>query len=121
MSFFAIVRTDPTNDFEVIECHLNLWSLAGLFRRRRFCLDIGLRLKAGQNQVSNIDIAIPLGIYGKEARGLEDLHSLLLDSNINQLIFGRQVELVGATSKLKYNSSTLGETELELGKLDLPN
>lgn len=121
MSYFAIVRAAPADDFSVIECHLNVWSLAGLFKRRMFCLDVGLRLRAGKTEVFSIDIAVPMGTYGKEAHGLRDLHSQLLDTNIDKLIFGRNVEVVGDRPRLKYESSTLGPTELELIKLDVPN
>ena len=121
MAFFAVVRTNPGDDFTVAECHLNLWSLAGLFRRRRFFLDVGLRLRGGEREVSTIELALPVGIYGKEAHGLEDLYDLMLDTNISQLIFGGHVEIDRERSRLRYESSTLGAREIELATLDLPS
>ena len=121
MGFCAVIRTTPGDDFTVAECHINLWSLAGIFKRRRFFLDVGLRLRAGDKEVSAIELALPLGIYGKEAHGLEDLYDLMLDTNVSQLIFGGHVEVDREKSRLRYDSSTLGPREIELAALDLPS
>jgi hypothetical protein len=99
MGFFAVVRANPTDDFSIVECHINLWCLAGLLKRRVFFLDVGLRLRAGEKAISTFEMALPFGIYGKEADGFKDLHSLFGDDDVCQLVFGRHVDRQG--QKLK--------------------
>jgi hypothetical protein len=117
MGFFAVVRTNPTDDFSVVECHINLWCLAGLLKRRVFFFDVGLRLRAGVRDVSTIEMALPFGIYGKEANGFEDLQPLFRDDAVCQLVFGRQVDREG--QKLRYQSSNSGPTEIQTVDLDI--
>ena len=117
MGFFAVVRANPTDDFSIVECHINLWCLAGLLKRRVFFLDVGLRLRAGEKAISTFEMALPFGIYGKEADGFKDLHSLFGDDDVCQLVFGRHVDRQG--QKLKYQSSNLGLTEIQPVDFDL--
>jgi hypothetical protein len=119
MGFFGIVRSNVGDDFEVVECHINLWALAGLFRRRCFYLDVGLRLRARQQGIMTFDVLLPVGVYNKDAQGIRDLYHALFDANVCQLIFGRRVEISNDSATLTYEGSD-GEQALRLTQLDVP-
>lgn len=95
MGFFAVLSETETPDFEVIHCHLNLWSLGGVFKHRNFYWDVGLRLRAtDQKAVSKFSLALP---FGTENEDLQDLKELMINQAISELIFGGPVT-IGATS-----------------------
>lgn len=100
MGFFAVARDPTDHTFEVSQCHLNLWSLAGLFGRRVFLLDIGLRIKAGgDGDVSRFQLAIPFGI---DEKGYEDLYEYFIQLRIAELIFGRPVTVSASRIRIEY-------------------
>jgi hypothetical protein len=95
MGFFAVLRDEPEDNFDVIACHLNLWSLGGLFGHRVFLFDVGLRLKNKQERgLTKIRLAIP---FGTDKESLEDLHDLMLNQSSARLIFGKPVTIDGST------------------------
>jgi hypothetical protein len=109
MGFFAVARDPTDNTFEVLQCHLNLWSLGGLFGRRVFLLDIGLRIKAGgDGDVSRFQLAIPFGI---DEKGYEDLYEYFIQLRIAELIFGRPVTV--SASRLRIEYFTNGKTSFD--------
>jgi hypothetical protein len=116
MSFFAVMRDDSDDNFDVIACHLNLWSLRGLLGHRVFLFDVGLRLKNKREKgLSKVRLAIP---FGTDKESLEDLHDMLLNQSAARLIFGRPVKIEG--SKIDYDTGvqipvatvSSGESEL---------
>jgi len=90
MGFFAVLKDSSDNPFEVIQCHLNLWSLAGLLGRRTFFWDVGLWLKADKGTVTSFQLALP---FGTERTQMKDLHDHVLNQSIAQLIFGKPVNI----------------------------
>jgi hypothetical protein len=106
MGYFAIVRVpkDPTG-FEVVACHLNVWSLSASFKRRVFFWDVGIRLRAGEKEITNLSLALPVRVHDKEANGIEDLHDLIVNPKAAELIFNRPVTVNG--SIITYPSSTV--------------
>lgn len=95
MGFFAVLRNPDDPNFEVIHCHLNLWSLGGLLSHRRFLWDVGLRLRADENtNLSRLQLAIPFSTRGN---GIDDLQAEVLNPQIAQLIFGGPVDVAGTT------------------------
>jgi hypothetical protein len=100
MGFFAVMRENAYDDFDVIACHLNLWSLGGLLGHRVFLFDVGLRLKnKRENGLTKVRLAIP---FGTDKESLEDLHDMMLDQSAARLIFGRPVKI--DDSKIDYDS-----------------
>ena len=95
MGFFAVVR-EQEQPFEVEVCHLNLWSLAGLFRRS-FFWDVGLSLKANDHiPLSHFGLALP---FSTEPGGMRDLSNSLKTPEISELVFGTSVTISGAEIK----------------------
>jgi hypothetical protein len=95
MGFFAILRTDDSpQDFVIEDCHINLWSLSGIFGGRCFLWDIGLRITAGAAPLSSIRVALPAG---SASGGVTDLAQKLTNQGTAELIFGKPVTLNGDT------------------------
>jgi len=110
MGFFAVVR-EQDQPFEVELCHLNLWSLAGLFRRA-FFWDVGLQLKADDNnKLSKFSLALP---FSTEPGGMKDLSASLKSPEVSELIFGTSVSISG--SEIKYTKED-GIFDLVLGQI----
>jgi hypothetical protein len=105
MGFFAILRDDPDSDFDVIACHLNLWSLGGLLGHKLFLFDVGLRLKNKQaKDLTKIRLALP---FGTDKESLTDLHDLMLNQSVAQLIFGKPVTIDDSTIDYEGGSRVL--------------
>jgi hypothetical protein len=88
---FAVLRHTDEPEFTVDACHLNLWSLAGLFGRRVFLWDVGLTLEAaagGEKEVKKIDLLLP---FVTEPDAFKDLSKEILDQNVARLVFGKSV------------------------------
>ncbi len=110
MGFFAVVR-EQDQPFEVELCHLNLWSLSGLFRRA-FFWDVGLQLKADDDkQLSKLSLALP---FSTESGGMKDLSDSLKSPEVSELIFGTSVSISG--SEIKYVKED-GTFDLVLGQI----
>ncbi len=105
MGFFAILKDpgDPTNGFSIRECHINLWALRGLFGRRNFFWDVGLRVRAGTTPFQNFQVALPSGM---PKSALTDLYDKLLDQKIGRLIFSHAVNVVNGDT-IDYGSGPL--------------
>ena len=94
MAFFAIVKSKGS-DFSVIECHLNLWCLRGLFGPS-FFFDVGLRLKViGEGELQEFKLSIPFG-----TDQIEDLADRFQDTYLAMAIFGSKVD--GSFPNLTY-------------------
>ena len=98
MGFFAVLRDPDDEAFRVLECHVNLWSLAALLGRRTFFWDVGLRIRSASGEpVTKIQLALPFGTFAPEEAGLEDLRALILNQQTARLIFGRPITTDGDT------------------------
>jgi hypothetical protein len=107
MGFFAVLKNSADN-FNVKECHINLWALKGVLGRRKFLWDIGLRIEPGQTPLSRFQIALPSEI---PPDGMTDLYDKLLIDSVGQLIFGRPVNVVNG------NTIDYGEGPLRLSRV----
>ncbi len=96
MGCFAVIRDLEEPDFSVTACHLNFWSLSGLFGRRVFLWDVGLTLEANEDMedkgLSKISLLLP---FGTEHEAFKDLSKDILDQNIARLLFGKSVSVNG--------------------------
>jgi hypothetical protein len=110
MGFFSVLRdADSSGDFEIDECHVNMWCLAGLFGRRLFTWDVGLRIRATSAPVQKLRIDLP---SGTDKEGFEDLFQLLRNQETAQLIFGKPVKISG-------NSIDWGSGPVALSPIDV--
>lgn len=112
MSFFAVIR-DAEGDFELQQCHLNLWCLGGIVGRNTFVWDVGLRVKGkGNKKVSRFLLALPFG----SADGLaEDLRQRLKDQTTAELVFGNPVNITG--DQLNYDGTAVDLGFVETSRL----
>jgi hypothetical protein len=83
MGFFALLDSPEAGTYEVIACHVNVWSLNGLFGHRPMVFDVGVRLKA-QSEVGAIKLAVPID-FG----AISDLSEMLSNTDEASLIFGK--------------------------------
>jgi hypothetical protein len=81
MSYFALVKPNDGKPFAIRHCHVNLWSLPGLIRRKMY-FDVGFHIAAIEEAVKKVDIALPFA-----AERLMDISSPLYSREISQLIF----------------------------------
>src|SRR6266702_839412 len=89
MGTFCVLQPDEKPcSIEVKDCHINVWSLDGLFGRRVLLLDVGLRLRASSADQQALTLVIP----GETATdGPIDLVPFLRDTNTLTLIFAQPV------------------------------
>jgi hypothetical protein len=99
MAYFAVVKDRDSKAFTVSTCHVNLWVLPG-FVRRYFQFDVGLRIRAAEDGLTNFLLALPFIV---RSSGVEDLHDLLLRHDTAPLIFGEPVMVDG--TKISYGDA----------------
>ena len=110
MGFFAVV-CEQDQQFEVKVCHLNLWSLAGLFRRA-FFWDVAIHVKAGPDKpLLKLSLALP---FSTETGGMKDLSVLMKSQEVSELIFGTSVTISDA--EIKYTKAG-GSVDLVLAQV----
>jgi len=108
MAFFAIIR-DHEDSFEVLQCHINIWCLGGIFGHSNFVWDVGLRLRGTiDGKVTKIYVAFP---FGADVSGVEDLHDRLIHQHTAELVFGGPV-------KIDRDEITYDESPVALGRVD---
>ncbi|KRC61171.1 hypothetical protein ASE14_09590 [Agromyces sp. Root81] len=102
MTFFAVLDAadlEQRTGFEVTRLHLNLWSLAAIgVHRRMFVFDVGIRIKATQEPVSKISLALPFDTLEPES-----LFDKVMDPRIAALIFDSQITAIN-DSTLDYEN-----------------
>lgn len=87
MAFFAVLRDEEQPlQFTVKACHINLWSLAALWGRRRLLLDVGLRLLAHGDPIDRLSIALPFA-----TSAITDISAAVLERRTASLIFDEDV------------------------------
>ena len=119
MSFFSLLRAHDVaadGDYEVLRCHVNVWSLPGLLGHRPMLFDVGLMFKA-EAGLKAIAMVVPAPV----AR-IINLSGELKDSSVGHLIFGRTFDVARPhTSQIVLNDLgavtivSVGETKLERG------
>ena len=108
MAFFAIIK-DHDDSFEVLQCHINIWCLGGIFGHSNFVWDVGLRLKGTTDKkVTKIYVAFP---FGTDSNTIEDLHDRLIHQHTAELVFGGPVKIDG-------DQITYDERPVALGRID---
>lgn len=100
MGYFALFRTATGQSFEVLQCHINVWVLAG-FPSHQFFLDVGLYLEApAGHALPAFELAVPFQTNGADA--LRDLTAELTNQTTAELIFGTSVAIDTNTRTLNY-------------------
>jgi hypothetical protein len=108
MAFFAIIR-DHDDSFEVLQCHINIWCLGGIFGHSNFVWDVGLRLKGTvDKKVTKIYLALP---FSADGSGVEDLHDRLIHQHTAEIVFGSPVKIDG-------DEITYDDVPVVLGRVD---
>jgi hypothetical protein len=89
MSFFAVLKGEASDAgvCAVDLCHLNFWALRGLTRASQFRFDVGIKLTA-ITATREVGLALPF-----QVAQIADLHQLMLDKKIADLIWGEPVGL----------------------------
>lgn len=88
MSFFSVAHIDNVPNFEILICHLNLWSLRGLCRRA-FFFDVGLQLKVTKDHtLKSFYLTLPFVTRDKV---VSDLSSEFTTKKNAEIIFGGNV------------------------------
>src|SRR4051812_19622585 len=95
MSFFAVLREADAASFTVHKCHINLWSLSGVFRRKLVC-DVGLHVEAAEEPIRSIELALPFMTHGDAL----DLYDRMSDDAVAALIWGEHVTINRANPAL---------------------
>jgi hypothetical protein len=115
VGFFALMRDPRGSQFKVVDCHLNLWCLKGLFGPT-LLFDMGLAISCADQAVAleEFQVALP---FGTEEGGLQDLHESMKDQTTCELIFGAPVEVAGDT--INYGWDPLPLLPLDLSKTHL--
>lgn len=91
MGFFAVAPAGGVEAKPAIErCHLNVWTLGGLFGYRVCCFDVGLKLRAGDSPLKAFRVGLPFSTPDSTDRALESLRSRMEDRTIAGLIFARE-------------------------------
>jgi hypothetical protein len=89
VAFFAVLRDEERPlQFTVKACHINLWSLAALWGRRKLLLDVGLRLLAQDDPIDRLSIALPVA-----TSAIMNISAAVLDQRTASLIFDEDVTL----------------------------
>jgi len=115
MSFFAVLdRSEPDEleEFTVEQCHINLWALRGLGPgRRRFFLDVGVRVKAGGGaSLKGFSLVLP---FGAEAH--TDLTTLLVENRrVAELIFDSDISWPTPPPGSNFKLITIGDNDMRV-------
>jgi hypothetical protein len=83
MGFVALVSPDDEADFDVLQCHVNLWCLTHYWRRQFVC-DVGARLRVHSGKLNSIRIVTPFAVDGDPI----DLREKLEVQGLRELVFG---------------------------------
>jgi hypothetical protein len=95
VSYFAVLSRGLPSRPTVKECHLNFWVIpTGIFQlfREKHLFDVGLILEF-ENNADRIRVSLPFDAD----ENVIDLKSKILDSELASLIFGKPVQVNGAT------------------------
>jgi hypothetical protein len=110
LGFFAVVSEKSSPSFRVAECHLNLWSLGGLFGYRLSCFDVGLLIEGRRGGVQELQLALP---FGTRPDAMRSLHEQMGDSTVGSLIFARDDVVAGRNLVLNGRSVPLARVEAQ--------
>lgn len=110
MGFFALLSEPDSGAYGVTACHVNVWSLSGLFGHRPMLFDLGVRFTATE-KVTGIHVAVPV-----RAGPVKDLSPMLKDVGSATLIFGKTFTGASA-SELTLGSDTLQIVEVDEKKV----
>lgn len=116
MSFFAVLKAENSTALQILDCHLNLWSMEGILGHRLFFFDVGLAVNGCDQQgTSTFELAIP---FGTRAGGLSDLGQKLRNEEVLNLIFSGSAKLSasGTQSSIDYGGKQLRLCFVDTGK-----
>lgn len=96
MGFFALLARPDTGAYDVQACHINVWSLSGLYGRPML-FDVGVRF-AATSDVKGIEVALPI-----DSGKISDLSDMVTNHQHSTLIFGKDFDRA-SPGKLKLHS-----------------
>jgi hypothetical protein len=89
MGYFAVATEEGGPSFQVAQCHINLWQLQGTLSWPEYLFDVGLRLRASdEDDLSSLQLGLP---FRTKEESLTDLSEMMLQPNVAQLIFGKPI------------------------------
>jgi hypothetical protein len=108
MAFFAVVKSSGS-DFQVVECHLNVWCLRGLLGPV-FFFDVGLRLRVTVGRLDDFKLSVPFG-----TDEIQDLSLLFRTPDLAAMVFGSPTQ--GDYPEIKYTNGS-GQHTVRVGSID---
>jgi hypothetical protein len=111
VAFFAVLRNESDSQdqpFTVLQCHINLWSLAAMWPRRRiFLLDVGLKIRADSEALDGFHLALPAKISSYKSLARE----MTSDRQIAELIFDSPVQFGSVPGPNEMKTIQVGDDE----------
>lgn len=90
MGFFGVAAADEGETLAIERCHINLWTLGGLFGYRVYCFDVGLLIRANSQPVKKLRIGLPLATAEAPQQALGSLRGAVGNPKVAALIFARE-------------------------------
>jgi hypothetical protein len=116
VGFFAVASASGAEAKPSIErCHLNVWTLGGLFGYRVCCFDVGLKVRAGERPLKSLRVGLPFSTPESSNRALESLKGRMEDPTVAGLIFARE------EASARSGFVALREGEVPLLDIDRPH
>lgn len=116
MGFFGVATSPGADGVPKIQrCHINLWTLGGLFGHRCSYFDVGLLIKAPKDGLRSLQIGVPFETSEDPTLALECLRHPMLNPVVSGLIFANDEVLNSADKTLKF-----GDEKTQVVGVDVP-
>jgi len=115
LTYFSLLPSNDPNDgdYVVDHCHMNVWSLPGLFGHRPTLVDIGVLFEAvpGPNALKAMEMVIPARVVKQL-----DLSREVANTHNAQLIFGRHFRSATGSTLTLDGSGTINVVSVAQAK-----
>jgi hypothetical protein len=112
VGFFGVAAIgDSEAPAAIRHCHLNLWTLGGLFGYRVCYLDVGLHLVAGAQPLQQFRLGLPVCTPEAPDQAIDSLKGRVENPTVASLIFARKDAVEGG-------SVLIGDERVELVDID---
>lgn len=112
MGFFGVATAGGSDAPPAIKhCHLNLWTLGGLWGYRVCFLDVGLHLVAGDEPLDEFRLGLPVCTPNSPDQALDTLKGRMENPKVASLIFARE-------DAVQNGSVSIGEESVRLVDID---